>query len=137
MEEDEDAPHPLRTAEWRMSTRKLLGFKREDEYFTFHKDGTVESPGKADGRWWFDVGGLHWELKEPSATATHYRAELHWNIFGTQPRMFRGTVTRDRSPSSFMPPWLLRPVISTFTGYGIGDDTADTTYKHRQSESFV
>lgn len=46
--------------------------------------------------------------------------------------MFRGTVTRDRLPKSFLPPWLFRPVVSSFVGCGVGDDTADTSYRHRQ-----
>lgn len=65
-------------------------------------------------------------------TVLHHKAELHWNVFGSQPRMFRGTVTRDRLPTSFLPPWLFRPVINSFVGSGVGDDTADTSYRHRQ-----
>lgn len=65
-------------------------------------------------------------------TVFHHKAELHWNIFGSQPRMFRGTVTRDRLPKSFLPPWLFRPVTSSFVGSGVGDDTADKSYRHRQ-----
>lgn len=64
-------------------------------------------------------------------TVLHHKAELHWNIFGEQPRMFRGTVTRDRLPQSFLPPWLFRPVIGSFVGSGVGNDTADTSYRHR------
>lgn len=63
----------------------------------------------------------------------HHKAELHWNVFGEQPRMFRGTVTRDRLPQSFLPPWLFRPVVSSFVGSGVGSDTADTSYRHRQN----
>lgn len=65
-------------------------------------------------------------------TVLHHKAELHWNVFGSQPRMFRGTVTRDRLPTSVLPPWLFRPVVSSFVGLGVGDDTADTSYMHRQ-----
>lgn len=65
-------------------------------------------------------------------TVLHHKAELHWNVFGSQPRMFRGTVTRDRVPKSMLPPWLFRPVVSSFVGLGVGDDTADTSYRHRQ-----
>ncbi|CAM9274926.1 unnamed protein product, partial [Discosporangium mesarthrocarpum] len=64
-------------------------------------------------------------------TVVHHKAELHWNVFGSQPRMFRGTVTRDRFPSSPLPPWLFRPVVAAFTGFGVGDDTSDTSYRHR------
>ena len=66
-------------------------------------------------------------------TVLHHKAELHWNIFGEQPRMFRGTVTRDRLPRSLLPPWLFRPVVGSFVGSGIGNDTADKSYRHRQA----
>lgn len=35
------------------------------------------------------------------------------------------------SHSSFLPPNFLRPVIGTFSAEGIGQDTADTSYKER------
>lgn len=66
-------------------------------------------------------------------TVLHHKAELHWNVFGSQPRMFRGTITRDRLPNSPLPPWLFRPVVGSFIGSGVGDDTADTSYRHRQT----
>lgn len=67
-------------------------------------------------------------------TVLHHKAELHWNIFGDHPRMFRGTITRDRYRVSFLPPWLFRPVIGSFTGIGTGQDTADTSYAYRQMD---
>lgn len=66
-------------------------------------------------------------------TVLHHKAELHWNVFGDQPRMFRGTVTRDRLPKSLLPPWLFRPVVGSFVGSGVGNDTSDISYAHRQT----
>jgi hypothetical protein len=63
----------------------------------------------------------------------HPIQQLHWNTFGKQPRMLRGTVTRDRRTDSFMPPWLFRPVVATFTGIGVGEDTSDPTHAGRDS----
>jgi hypothetical protein len=47
--------------------------------------------------------------------------------------MLRGTVTRDRCADSFMPPWLFRPVVATFTGIGVGIDTSDPSHTGRDS----
>ncbi|CAM9201612.1 unnamed protein product [Choristocarpus tenellus] len=132
-EDDEgEEPHPLRMQEWNLQMRLPLQLKRKTQQVSFHRDGSVEMANGDKGEWWFDVGGLYWDIKMDN-TVIHHKAELHWNVFGTQPRMFRGTVTRDRFSSSFLPPWLFRPVISTFTGFGVGDDTKDTRYPHRQA----
>ncbi|CAM9104972.1 unnamed protein product [Hapterophycus canaliculatus] len=110
-------------------------WSRRDQEVTFHRNGTVSSGDGDKGEWWFDVGGLYWDMNttiRAAPTVLHHKAELHWNVFGSQPRMFRGTVTRDRLPSSILPPWLFRPVVCSFVGWGVGDDTADTSYTHRQ-----
>ncbi|CAN0376072.1 unnamed protein product, partial [Ectocarpus sp. 12 AP-2014] len=103
---------------------------RREQEVTFHRNGTMSSTDGNKGEWWFDVGGLYW-VHSRDGTSRRYTAELHWNVFGSQPRMFRGTITRDRLPKSPLPPWLFRPVVGSFIGSGVGDDTADTSYRHR------
>ncbi|CAM9637456.1 unnamed protein product [Pylaiella littoralis] len=129
-----EGPHPLRTQDWKLEMRSRPWTRREQEV-TFHRNGTMSSSDGEKGEWWFDVGGLYWDVNttiRAAPTVLHHKAELHWNAFGSQPRMFRGTVTRDRLPTSILPPWLFRPVIHSFVGSGVGDDTADTSYRHRQ-----
>ena len=53
-----------------------------------------------------------------------YHADYSMNPFGKHPRMVRGVVTIDRR-------WL-RPVIATFEAIGVGQDTADFSYRERQ-----
>ncbi|CAM9468447.1 unnamed protein product [Ectocarpus sp. 12 AP-2014] len=135
--------HPLRTQDWTLqastftqaSIRSSPWTRREQEV-TFHRNGTMSSNDGNKGEWWFDVGGLYWDVNttiRAAPTVLHHKAELHWNVFGSQPRMFRGTITRDRLPNSPLPPWLFRPVVGSFIGSGVGDDTADTSYRHRQT----
>ena len=44
--------------------------------------------------------------------------QLIWHSFGDRPKMHCGVVVRDRGPKSLLPPWLFRPVVATFDGYG-------------------
>lgn len=60
-----------------------------------------------------------------------YSADFHFNVFGPQPRMLCGVVARDRPSNGTLPPWLLRPVVATFTAEGVGEDTADFDYDGR------
>lgn len=131
----EDTPHPLRTQDWKLEMR-ARPWKIEEQEVSFHRNGTVETSAGDAGTWWFDVGGLYWDVNttmRAAPTVLHHKAELHWNVFGDQPRMFRGTVTRDRLPKSLLPPWLFRPVVGSFVGSGVGNDTSDTSYAHRQT----
>ncbi|CAM9687685.1 unnamed protein product [Ascophyllum nodosum] len=137
---EREEPHPLRTQDWRLQARSLCvrvsPWERRQQDVTFHRNGTMWTKDGERGDWWFDVGGLYWDMNttvRDMPTVLHHKAELHWNIFGEQPRMFRGTVTRDRLPRSLLPPWLFRPVVGSFVGSGIGNDTADKSYRHRQA----
>ncbi|CAM9428429.1 unnamed protein product [Chrysoparadoxa australica] len=133
-EPDEDEPHPLRMAEWKLKLRPYLGWSRKENYLVFERNGAVFTSEGEEGTWWFDVAGLQWDVNI-KGIPHHFKSELHWNVFGTEPRMYRGTVTRDRSPSSPLPPWLFRPVVATFEGHGVGEDTADLSYGHRMEEN--
>ncbi|CAM9718282.1 unnamed protein product [Sphacelaria rigidula] len=117
---------------------RLSPWKSHRQHVTFNRNGTVSTSEGHRGEWWFDVGGLFWDVNATvgaAPTVFHHKAELHWNVFGSEPRMFRGTVTRDRTHKSFLPPWLFRPVVSSFVGAGVGEDTSDTSYRYRQDTS--
>jgi len=76
-------------------------------------------------------------------TVLHYHADMHLSKFQQQPRMIRGTVTRDRWNEFSVPLFfggakkfilgknMFRPVIGTFSAEGIGVDTIDFSYKNR------
>lgn len=92
------------------------------------------------GKWMLNTNSIFWEipvrigLDEENVrrlVQVQYTADVLLNRFGTQPRMIRGIVTRDRSYCSFLPQHFLRPVIATFTATGVGEDTSDITYKNR------
>jgi len=71
-------------------------------------------------------------------TVLHYHADMHLSKFQEQPRMIRGTITRDRWNERSLPftnfvlgRHLFRPVIGTFSAEGVGEDTIDVSYKDR------
>jgi hypothetical protein len=89
------------------------------------------------GTWKLDPSGLSWHL--PLNDKEHYFfADIHINPFGRYPKMTRGIVIRERqswkakskSKSKFKSPWF-RPIVATFVGTGVGMDTADFSYRHR------
>lgn len=70
---------------------------------------------------------------DPSGEATllvkqqhSFVMDFHINPFGPQPKFTRGVVFRENGKR-----WL-RPVVATFTGTGIGTDTADLSYRKRK-----
>jgi hypothetical protein len=77
------------------------------------------------GTWKLDPSGLSWHL--PLNDREHYFfADIHINPFGQYPKMTRGIVIREREKGKWF-----RPVVATFVGSGVGTDTADLSYKHR------
>ena len=72
-------------------------------------------------------------------TLLHFHADLHLSKFQNKPRMFKGTITRDRfvtlsediGNSMRGTGKLFRPVIGSFTAVGIGEDTLVLNYKDR------
>jgi hypothetical protein len=60
--------------------------------------------------------------------------DFHANPFGRQAKFTRGLVFGAAPRKRWSPSWWpLRPVVATFTGRGIGTDTADLSYRQRQS----
>ena len=51
-------------------------------------------------------------------------ADLILNPFGSCPRMVRGTIVKDSGKC-------FRPVVATFSGEGIGQDTVNLSYRER------
>eukprot|EP01084_Bolivina_argentea_P007286 13689_1 len=124
--------HPLRTSQWRICRRHYgLPFCRreENESVTFHRNFTLSTDQGRCGKWRADDGSVIWTTHNEGRNETRYRAELFWNVFGDQPRMVRGTVSRDRR-CVHLPRWLFRPVIGSFTGVGVGRDTNDRAMNH-------
>jgi hypothetical protein len=77
------------------------------------------------GTWKLDPSGLSWHL--PLNDREHYFfADIHINPFGQYPKMTRGIVIREHDKGKWF-----RPVVATFVGTGVGTDTADFSYRHR------
>jgi hypothetical protein len=77
------------------------------------------------GTWKLDQSGLSWHL--PLDDREHYFfADIHINPFGQYPKMTRGVVIREHDKGKWF-----RPVVATFVGTGVGTDTADFSYRHR------
>ena len=87
-----------------------------------------QNPTYIVGKWKLAPSGIIWKLTWDDSTYSFY-ADLHLNPFGKYPKMFRGMVIRDRN---VLPPRFLRPLVATFSGMGVGKDTADFSYKKRK-----
>jgi hypothetical protein len=109
------------------------------------------------GKWQMDATGISWTIQadllnkdkkhnhgdqdfdSKKRTYLHYHADIHLSKFQSKPRMFRGTVTRDRfenvtsegTNKGFFGKSFFRPVIASFSAEGIGEDTLVLQYKDR------
>ncbi len=104
------------------------------------------------GKWQMNANGISWTMPTVSSkqsdesninTLLHFHADLHLSKFQNKPRMFKGTITRDRFSKKSLKDKtdedegskgkrkLLRPVIASFTAIGIGQDTLALQYKER------
>ncbi|CEL98275.1 unnamed protein product [Vitrella brassicaformis CCMP3155] len=126
--EADDSPHPLRMEEWKLRVRRGLFRRRSEMRINFRRDGSLQTSDGHKGEWRLDKFGVMWEFLVDNTTH-RYMAEVHWNVFGSQPRMYKGVITRDRRAPIRAD--LFRPVIGTFTGIGCGTDTADVSYRDR------
>lgn len=128
---DPDTPHPLRTEEWNVThVRSVLGVpvSRRVATLRFGRDGKVREGEAETGDWKIGTDGLSWtDTDAKLGVKRHHHAVVVWNIFGAKPRMYRGVVSRDRVHGGT----LFRPVVGTFHGIGVGEDTADTSYAKR------
>ena len=86
---------------------------------------TVTATSTLIGTWKLDPSGLSWHL--PLNDREHYFfADIHINPFGQYPKITRGIVIREHDKGKWF-----RPVVATFVGTGVGADTADFSYRHR------
>jgi len=145
----------MRTDEWKLRI-KCIGnsrhFVKGIDTLEFSRNGYVRAiPSDennnrlckpAVGRWEVLPNGIVWKIpiqykenkkcsESSKETVLNYYADLHLNQFGSCPKMMRGLVTRDRFPNSKLPKQWFRPVVARFTGEGVGEDTADVSYRHR------
>jgi hypothetical protein len=159
--EPEPQPHPLRTDVWKLKVQwrqqhfsrqnKKHAAKKEmllefadngyvrlctptphDDSDTAHVDEDTEKSRATTattpiGTWKLDPSGLSWHLPLHDGTEHYFFADIHINPFGEYPKMTRGIVIRERRQQKS---WF-RPIVATFVGTGVGADTADFSYKHR------
>ena len=125
-------PHKLRTDRWELNLRWRRGSNNTEKYqqmeLEFSDNGYVrwvsaDNSTAAIGKWELASHGVTWNL--PDGMIFH--GDLLLNPFGTQPRIIRGVVMRETPRAWF------RPVVATFTAKGIGEDTADLSYRNRKS----
>uniref|UniRef100_A0A7S2V1B7 Uncharacterized protein n=1 Tax=Fibrocapsa japonica TaxID=94617 RepID=A0A7S2V1B7_9STRA len=125
--EPEPEPHPLRMEKWEIIFRTGLSERKQSSIQFYHTGGEddkgdLRTDEGETGDWAMEKLGLQWQIRRNGVAYTYY-ALVHHNTFGAAPKMFRGVVVRDRFASSFLPPWLFRPVVATFHGHGVGEDT--------------
>jgi hypothetical protein len=156
--ESQPQPHPLRTDVWKLTVRwrQQHSYSRQNKKKATTKDMLLEfadngyvrlcpqhddiDTADADkstaiaaantpiGTWKLDPSGLSWHF--PLNDTEHYFfADIHINPFGPYPKMTRGIVIREHGRQSWKS-WF-RPVVATFVGTGVGTDTADFSYRHR------
>ena len=130
-------PHKLRTNLWELKIqwrgkklKETLQLEFSDNGYvrllaSSHDDNTTTTA--SIGKWELASHGVTWNLYMPESIV--FYGDLLLNPFGTQPKMIRGVVLSDPSVSRT---WF-RPVLATFTGRGIGEDTADLSYRNRKS----
>ena len=136
--------------------RQRRATKQKDssiEVVEFHRNGYCRCPSLGVGEWELYPWGVQCTLIEDE-TQVEYTlfATVHFNPFGDHPKMIQGTILKSSSsrregreqPQPQIDPiqdhyfvkesrnkkWF-RPVVATFTGQGIGIDTADFSYSNR------
>eukprot|EP00920_Eleutheroschizon_duboscqi_P013973 GHVT01032728.1.p1 GENE.GHVT01032728.1~~GHVT01032728.1.p1 ORF type:complete len:211 (-),score=24.67 GHVT01032728.1:800-1432(-) len=132
---EDEGPHPLRSEEWAVHMRiGWLRRRRKTIHIRFFRDGTLVTSEGRDGHWRLARQGVAWTVYMDDAAALAaqrgvplvftFFAELHWNAFGAEGRMFRGVVLRDRPEGGLIPPWLWKPVEATFHATGVAPRAA-------------
>jgi hypothetical protein len=135
------SPHPLRTDLWDLNIRWRGRAKGAWTPVEFHPNGFCRSPTLGVGTWEVLPWGVRCTLVE-DLTGVEYTlyASLHLNQFGDQPKMIQGTILKyegsqeDPVQDHFFVKRrqkLFRPVVATFSGKGVGTDTADFSYSNR------
>jgi hypothetical protein len=133
-------PHPMRTNEWQLDLQMspkeayTLGINATTMLLDFAENGfcrLVNDSPLLVGKWKMHPSGITWKIPLQQANDTFAlvlvcHADLILNPFGKRPRMVRGTIVKDDGRSKWF-----RPVVATFSGEGIGQDTADVSYKER------
>ena len=97
------------------------------------------------GTWKLYPWGVEYSIQATNGYIYLFQASVHLNPFGKQPKLSHGTVLREQSldgggirDEEMDEPYLhiprrkwFRPVVASFQGIGIGEDTADFSYKNR------
>jgi hypothetical protein len=134
-------PHSMRTNEWQVKLsmsrkeRHRLGIHNKTIFLDFSETGHVRvmntntSATLAIGTWKLLPSGIMWKFPiqqtdSSAITTIQCHADLILNPFGSRPRMVRGTMVKNCRK------WF-RPVVATFSAEGVGQDTADVSYRDR------
>jgi hypothetical protein len=134
-------PHSMRTNEWQVELsmsrkeRHRLGIHNKTIFLDFSETGHVRvmnsntSATLAIGTWKLLPSGIMWKFPiqqtdSSAITTIQCHADLILNPFGSRPRMVRGTMVKNCRK------WF-RPVVATFSAEGVGQDTADVSYRDR------
>jgi hypothetical protein len=142
-DQQRQSPHKLRTNRWELRVHWRNGRTRSERLdVEFSDNGYVRLltsdsatenssiPGEAVtasiGNWELAPHGLTWKLPMGDRQLFTFYGDLLLNPFGDQPKITRGLILRETKSGWF------RPVVATFTASGIGEDTADLSYRNRK-----
>lgn len=131
-------PHSMRTNEWKLDLHMTnkectkLGIHNKTLLLDFAETGHVcvrqgNNSTLSIGTWTLHPSGITWQFPvtyHDCKTTLQCHADLILNPFGSRPRMVRGTIVKNSRK------WF-RPVVATFSGEGIGHDSADVSYRER------
>jgi hypothetical protein len=136
-------PHKLRTSRWELRVDWRNGRTRQERLdLEFSDNGYVrlltsesatdsngidgEATPMSIGNWDLAPHGLTWQIPMMDRQLFTFYGDLLLNPFGDQPKITRGLILRETKSGWF------RPVVATFTARGIGEDTADLSYRNRK-----
>jgi hypothetical protein len=146
--------HPMRTNLWNLNVHwnggrerrqpRIFAKQLEIEFALngYCKGQTSKGDVLAIGTWEVVPWGVWFTLEDATGYEYTFTAHLHLNSFGDQPKMMQGSIVRyeqvngqadPEQDRSFVKPtakWF-RPVVGTFSGVGMGKDTADLSYSSR------
>mmetsp|Transcript_3067 Transcript_3067/g.4135 ORF Transcript_3067/g.4135 Transcript_3067/m.4135 type:complete len:217 (+) Transcript_3067:85-735(+) len=126
-------PHQLRTDTWELKLKWKRTLSRNQNIsmqLEFAKNGFVReitnSTALTMGKWSSSMKGVSWNLVSETENLL-FHGDVMLNSFGSQPKLIRGVILDNSCAHAWF-----RPVVGTFSGEGIGEDTADFSYSNRK-----
>jgi hypothetical protein len=112
-----------------------IGLDDEIDEDDYDGDGAAVVPSKARAAPSF---AHHPPIRKAGTGLYLFHADLHLHPFGPRPRLSRGVVLHEKGSScgtsggaDRSSRWF-RPVVATFSGFGVGRDTVDLSYRGRR-----